>query len=80
MSAQSRGLSKAVVHTLLSTWVLILKLGQIVDILLDNNVQVVGLLVSGDFVDRESLRHDGLQKRKRMGKQRKGEVLNGNLG
>jgi hypothetical protein len=40
------------------TWVFILELGQVVDILIDDDVQVVGFVMRLDVADSESFRHD----------------------
>lgn len=44
-------------RVLLLAWMLILELGQVIDILIDNNVQVVSLVVFGHIGSRECLRH-----------------------
>jgi hypothetical protein len=44
-------------RTLLSTRVLFLELGQVVDIVIDNDVQVVGLVVRRNVVGCEGFRH-----------------------
>lgn len=41
------------------TWVLRLKLGQIIDIFINDNPQVIGLLVRGNGIFGEGLGHDG---------------------
>jgi hypothetical protein len=43
--------------TLLSSRVLICELGQVIDILVYNNVQIVGSLMRRDVCSRETLRH-----------------------
>jgi hypothetical protein len=44
-------------RTLLSTRVLLLELGQVVDIVIDDDVEVVGLVVRRNVVGCEGLRH-----------------------
>lgn len=41
------------------TWMLCLKLGQVIDIFINDNPQVIGLLVGGDGIFGEGLGHDG---------------------
>lgn len=48
-------------ENLLATGVVILELGQIINVAIDNDVQVIGLVVRRHVADGESLRHaDGL--------------------
>jgi hypothetical protein len=44
-------------RTLLSARVLLLELGQVVDIVIDNDVEVVGLVVRRNVVGCEGFRH-----------------------
>ncbi len=41
------------------TWMLCLKLGQVIDIFINDNPQVIGLLVGGDGIFGEGLGHAG---------------------
>ena len=47
-------------RTLLSARVLLLELGQVVDIVIDNDVEVVGLVVRRNVVGCEGFRHFAL--------------------
>ena len=41
------------------TWVLCLKLGQVIDVFINDNPQVIGLLVRGNGIFGEGLGHAG---------------------
>ena len=43
--------------TLLATWMLVLELGQVVDILIHNDVEIIGLLMFRNVSCRETFRH-----------------------
>ena len=42
------------------TWVVILELGNVIDITIDDDVHVIALVVRRDVARRKSFRHDGL--------------------
>lgn len=59
------------------TWMLILELGQIVDVLVDDHIKVSGLVVGGNVGLREGLGHDGQQQSKGMLERRNGRLHDG---